>query len=233
MGPIRRTLFVVTFAILLVASLASLSPVGAQEADAPASNTTITVSASGTVTAPPEIAVINLAVVDTNRSAQAAAAAVGDSVTRLRERLTAANISDEAARTTSFTIQPVEDENGTVRYRAVHRLELRVPADDAGSVVDTAIAGGATEVDGVQFTLSPETREALRTQALQSALSAARTDAAAIADAIGVEVRSVQSVSTSGDGEGPISVEATRTGTTFEPGPVSVTASVTVTYRAQ
>lgn len=232
MGLIRRYLFVVTFAVILVASLASLSPVGAQDADAPASNTTITVSASGVVTAPPEVAVIDLAVVDTDRSAQAAAAAVGDRVTRLRERLTAANVSDEAIRTTSFTIQPVEDENGTVRYRVVHRLGLRVPADDAGPVVDTAIESGATEVDGVQFTLSAETRDALRTQALQSALSAARTDADAIADAIGVEVRSVQSVSTSGDGVGPVFVEATRDGTAFDPGPVSVTASVSVTYGA-
>lgn len=232
MGLLRRYLFVVTIAILLVASLASLSPVGAQEADAPASNTTITVSATGEVTAPPEIAVIDLAVTDTNRSAQAAAATVGDRVSRLRERLTAANVSGDAVRTTSFTIQPIEDENGTVRYQAVHRLEVRVPVDDAGPVVDTAIEGGATEVGSVQFTLSAETREELRTQALQSALSAARTDADAIADAIGVEVRSVQSVSTSGDGVGPVFVESTRAGTTFDPGPVSVTASVTVTYQA-
>jgi len=225
----------ILFVGVALAGAVTLSTVdaGAQETNETESNVTITVDATGTTSAAPDLAVINVAVESSADSADAAREGVADNVTEMRETLSEANISDDQIRTTYFFIQTERDDNGTVTYRAVHGFELRVPVDDAGSAVDTAVAGGATHVDGVQFTLTEETNRELRGDALESALDNARADADVIASATDVEVRTVKSVRTGDGGIGPVFAEATaRDGTTFDPGPVTVTAYVTVTYEA-
>ncbi|WP_435074025.1 SIMPL domain-containing protein [Halorubrum sp. HHNYT27] len=229
----------ITIAILIVvlvfAGAVTLSTVGAgaQETNETESNVTITVGATGTTSAAPDLAVINIAVESSADSADAARGQVADNVTEMREALTEANISDDQIRTTYYYIQTERDDNGTVTYRAVHGFELRVPVDNAGSVVDTAIAGGATHVDGVQFTLTEETSRELRSEALESALDNARADADVIASATGVEVQTVKSVQTGDGGIGPVFAgDGSRDETVFDPGPVTVTAHVTVTYEA-
>lgn len=227
---IATLLFVVL--VLTGAVMFSTVGAGAQEADDTESNVTITVGATGTANAQPDLAVISVAVEASAPSADAARTAVAENVSGMRDALTGANVSDDQIRTTYFTIQ-TERENGTVTYRAVHGFELRVSVDDAGSVVDAAVDGGATRVDGVQFTLSGETARELRSDILEDALTSARADADAIASATSVEVQSVTSVETTDGGVGPVFAEQTRDGTTFDPGPVTVTAHVTVTYRAR
>lgn len=206
---------------------------GAQEASDAGSNVTITVGATGTVSAPPDLAVIGVAVGSSASSADVARAAVADNASEMREALSEANVSDDQIRTTHFNIPTERDDNGTVTYRATHRFELRVPVDEAGSVVDASVAGGATRVDGVQFTLAGETSRELRYDAMEEALANARTDADVIASETDVEVQTVTSVETADGGVGPVFAEAARgDGTTFDPGPVTVHAHVTVTYSA-
>lgn len=110
---------------------------------------------------------------------------------------------------------------------------MRVPVTDAGSITDVAVTSGATRVDGVQFTLAEETSQELRNSALEEALTSARTDADVIASATGIEVQAVRSVETVDGSVGPVFVEDARDdGTIFDPGPVTVTAHVSVTYEA-
>jgi len=197
------------------------------------SSVTITVGATGTASAAPALAVIDVAVEASADSADAARAGVANNVSGMREALTEANVSDDQIRTTYFFVQTERDGDGNTSYYAVHGFELRVPVDDAGSVVDAAVAGGATRVDGVRFTLSEETNRELRGDALASALDNARADADAIASATGVDVRTVRSVQTGDGGIGPVFAEdAPEDGTAFDPGPVTVIAHVTVTYEA-
>lgn len=227
---------VVLFVVLAFAGAVTLSTVGtdAQETSETESNVMITVGATGTTNAAPDLAVIDIAVVSSADSADGARDQVADNVSEMRETLSEANISDDQIRTTHFFIQTERDDNGTITYRAVHGFELRVPVDNAGSVVDTAVAGGATHVDGVRFTLSEETSSELRSEALESALDNARADADVIASATGVEVQTVKSVQTGDGGIGPVFAEdASGDGTVFDPGPVTVTAHVTVTYEAR
>ena len=229
----RGIAITILFAGLVLAGAATLSAAGAQEADDAGSNMTITVGATGTTSAPPDLAVIDVAVEASASSADAAREAVAENVSEMRDGLTEANVSDDQIRTTHFVIQTERDDNGTVTYRAIHGFELRVPVDDAGSVVDTAVARGATRVDGVRFTLTEETSRELRNDALEQALANARTDADVIAGATGAEVQAVTSVETGDGGVDPVFAEADRgAGTTFDPGPVTVTAHVTVRYEA-
>lgn len=224
-------------AILLVLALAgaamfSMTDAGAQEAVAAGSNVTITVGATGTSSAPPDLAVVDVAVEASASSADAARSTVAESAAGMRDALAGVNVSDDQIRTTHFVTRTERDDE-TVTYRATHGFELRVPVDDAGSVVDTAVAGGATRVDGVRFTLAGETVRELRSDAIEEALLSARTDADVVASATGSEVTAVRSVQTTDGGVAPVLSEAGRgDGTTFEPGPVTVTAHVTVTYAA-
>lgn len=226
---------VVLVVVMAFAGTATLSTVGAgaQETNETGSNVTITVDATGTTSAAPDLAVVDVAVEASAGSADAARAAVADNVSEMRAALTEAGVSDDRIRTTYFFIQTEREDNGTVTYRASQGFELRVPVDEAGPVVDAAVAGGATRVDGVQFTLTEETRRELRSDALEAALDNARADADVIASATGVDVRTVNAVETGGGDIGPVFAEAAREdGTTFDPGPVTVTAQVTVTYEA-
>lgn len=229
----------ITIAILCVVMAftggATLSAVGAtaQEADETGSDVTITVGATGTTSATPDLAVVNIAVESSADSADTARDEVANNVSEMREALSEANISDDQIRTAYYFIQTERDDNGATTYRAVHGFELRVPVDNAGSVVDTAVAGGATHVDGVRFTLSEESSRELRSDALESALNNARADADVIANVTGVEVQAVKSVQTGNGGTAPVFEEdAPGDGTVFDPGPVTVVSHVTVTYEA-
>ena len=232
LGIGTTTILSIVLAFTVAAML--LAPgAGAQEAGDAGSNMTITADATGTVSAPPDLAVIYVAVEASADSADAARATVANKVSEMREALDEANVSDDQIRTTYFNMQTERDDDGIDSYRATHGFELQVPVDDAGSVVDTSVAGGATRVHGVQFTLTEGTSRELRNDALRGALTNARADANAIASASGVEVQAVKSVETGDGGVSPVFTEATRGDqTTFDPGAVTVTAHVTVTYIA-
>jgi len=188
------------------------------------------------VTAPPDLAVVDVAVTATAPTADVARGRVADNVSRLRAGLADANVTRDRLRTTSFSLVAVR-ENGTTVYRATHDLELRVPVDDAGAVVDAAVGNGADRVDGVQFTLADDTRRTLRHRAIERALANARADADVVANATGVTVTGLSAVHTSAVGPVPYAVTGTAArgaaATSFEPGPVTVTATVSVTYRAR
>lgn len=231
-NPLR--IATILFVVLSLTGAATLSTTGAgaQEADTDGSNVTITVGATGTVSAPPDLAIIDVAVEGSADSAEAARASVANNSSEMRAALTAANVSDEQIRTTYYIIQTERDDNGTITYHATQGFELRVPVDDAGSVVDAAVSGGATRVDGVQFTLAEETIRELRNDALEEAVANARSDADVIATATGVQVQSVMAVNTADGSVEPVFTEADRgDGTMFDPGPVTVSAHVSVTYR--
>jgi uncharacterized protein YggE len=200
----------------------------------------IGVSATGRVSAEADLAVVRVSVTATEDTAEAARAAVAADSERMRTALRDAGVADDAVRTTNYAIYPQYDYRSEEReltgYRAVHAYTVEVAPDRAGDVVDVAVGNGASTVDGVIFTLSEEVRADLRSQALTEAMTTARADADAIAAAADLSVTGVREASTVADyGYAPVyrAAESDAGGsTTFEPGPVTVTAMVQVTYAA-
>lgn len=203
-----------------------------------AGNSTVTVGASATVEAAPDLAVVTVAVEATADSAEAARAAVAEDAERMRAALRESGVPDGNVSTAAFDVRPQYDHRGDERelvgYRAVHAYRVEVAPDRAGEVIDVAVGNGATSVSGVSFTLSDEARQELREEALTAAVENARADAETVAAATGTTLGEVRTVSTSNDGGGPGPVYETRAdaggSTTVEPGTVSVSASVTVVY---
>lgn len=223
----------VLVALMLVGG-ATLSTAGAQDTGIQSSsNVTLTISATGTTSAPPDLAVVDIAVEASGNSADAVRGMVADNVSQLRDAIEEENVTDDQIRTTHFVIHTERDENGTITYHAVHGFEIRVAVDEAGSVVDAAVDSGATRVDSVRFTLTEETRRELRSGALEAAVTNAKFDAEVLANATGSEIIAIRSIETADVGIGPVVTEAASSDdTTFDPGPVTITAHVTVIYEA-
>jgi uncharacterized protein YggE len=110
--------------------------------------------------------------------------------------------------------------------------------DEVGSLIDTAIAAGATRANFVNFNLRDDSKA--RSNAIAEACKDAQLKANAAAQALGLRVKRVTRVTSVGDfrpepvgysGSFQASVVGTRTPIT--PGEVNVPASVTVTYELE
>ncbi|GGL34624.1 hypothetical protein GCM10009037_17800 [Halarchaeum grantii] len=220
------------------APAATAAPQNAQNA------TTIDVSASGSASAEPDTAVVSVAVVATADSADAARAAVATNASTLRDALADAGVAADDVETTTYRVteRTTRAPDGTTSsegYEAVHGFAVTVDDPDrAGDVLDAAVAGGANRVNGVRFTLSEETRADLRTQAIESAMSDARTQASAAATAENLTVTGLRSASVGGGYGVPVAYTSAGDSaggsarTAVDGAPVSVTVSVQATYTA-
>lgn len=228
--------------VLLSGCLAPLQTDGGSDDGAAAGPATISATGSGEVTAEADLAVISVSVTATADSADDARRQVAEDAERMRQALRDAGVSDDAVETVSYRVEPEYDHSGNspevVGYRAVHTFSVEVEPGRAGEVVDVAVGNGADRVDGVAFTLTDETRADLRQRAIENAVDAARADAETMASASNLTLGDVRSLSTDG-GSQPFhydrAVAETAAGgsTSFEPGPVTVTATVSVTYEAE
>ena len=237
-----RTVHALLLAVLLVTAGCLGTTVGAQSDGNGAANETrtIDVAATGTASAAPDLAVLNVAVEARADTADAAREQVAADVATMREALSEFGIPDDAVRTTAFHVGPEynyrDGGRELVGYRAYHAFEIETGVDEVGDVIDVAVGNGASQVQGVRFTLTDETRSELREEALTEAVESARADAETIASASGVSLGQLHSASTSNVGYPrpiPYAAEASDGGgasTVVEPGPVEVTANVQVSY---
>lgn len=244
----RRMIFgtVAIAALVLLAGCSAPLQTTATGATTSGSAPTISTTGNGEVSTEADVAVLTVAVMAREDTANAAREAVAADAERMRSALLDAGVAEDAITTQNYRINPRMDgfrEGGDreiTGYEAVHTYRIETTPDNAGTVVDTAVGNGASQVYGVYFTLSDERRAELRAEALEQAMDDARTDADTIASAAGLTVTGVQSASTGG-GYSPIyesrAVAADAGGaggvpTQFDAGPVTVTANVQVTYTA-
>jgi len=240
-----RTIHALLLAVLLVTAGCLGTTAGAQSDGSGAANETrtIDVSATGTASADPDLAVVNVAVEARADTADAAREQVATDVESMREALREFGVPDDAIQTTGFHVGPEynyrDGGRELVGYRAYHAFEIETGVEEVGDVIDVAVGSGASQVQGVRFTLTEETRSELREEALSEAVSNARTDAETIASAAGVSLGQLHSASTANVGYPrpvPYAAEASDGGggsTVVEPGPVEVTANVQVSYEIQ
>lgn len=198
----------------------------------PESGTTISVSAAGTVSAQPDSAVVRVAASATAANASGATQALAANASTLRGALVDAGIPRDAVRTTDFQVFERRDEDGDVVYVARQAFAVTVSnTADVGRVIDVAVANGATDVFGVEFQLSAERRRALRERAIGLAVADAREQAAAAAASANLTLGGVRSIAV-GDGSVTPLVERAAADTDIDVSPVTVTATVQVTYNA-
>jgi uncharacterized protein YggE len=195
---------------------------------------TVSVTGTGTVTADPDEAVLRLAATERADNASRATAALAERVAGLRGALAEAGVDRESVRTTEFQVfRDRREESTTFLARQGFSVTVDDP-EDVGRVIDRAIAGGATDVFGVEFALSPDRSERLRERALARAVADARATATVLATETDLRLERVLSVSTAGDRfPGPVERTVLDAGTDVDVSPIVVSATVEVTYGAR
>jgi uncharacterized protein len=195
----------------------------------------ITVSGAGKVRAVPDVADVGLGVSVTARNARAARAAADAQTARLLDALERRGVAAADVQTSQVTLTPVYGSRGNnvVGYTATNAVTARIrDLDAAGAIIAAASTAGANTMSGPTFTVSDQ--QATYERALNAAVADARSHAEAIAEAGGVTLGELRSITESGDGV-PIPLEADAKSalaarTPIEPGTVEVEARVSATF---
>lgn len=93
--------------------------------------------------------------------------------------------------------QPPEcnPKNEITGYTAHNSVTVTLDADeDIGSVIDGAVAAGATNVNGASFFVSTERQEEIRSSLIKEAIDNARSRADKAAEAVNMEITGVKSI---------------------------------------
>lgn len=219
------------------------------------SRRSIVVSKSGTAEAEPDLAVLDVGVEVTDETAQTVRDELATRSDALLDALLAFGIDEDDVTTSQYYIRERIDERRMreedvepesreeaedfVYYQGVHAFRVEVhEVDDAGAVVDTAVDAGASRIGRIEFTLSDGRREELREQALEEAIQTASSEADFVADQVDATVVEVEMVDTSGGRVSPVherveydvAADDAAPATEFQPGDVTVSASVTIKY---
>jgi uncharacterized protein YggE len=236
----KHRIAILTALVLLIALLAMIGTVSAADTS---TDRTITASGTGSVIGTPDRAQISLAVETENADVKAAQAENAAIMTKVMDALIAAGIPRDALKTTGYNIYPMYDDIKfpAQKIKAYHVSNtLTVTLHDVsrtGEVIDIGVANGINQANSIRFLLSDEQAQVLRTGALKEATARAAADAQTVATALGVNITAVKTVDVGG-GYTPIlfqnyarsDMAPVGASTPIQPGDVTVTATVTVTY---
>lgn len=172
-------------------------------------STVLSISGQGRSTRKPDVASFSAGVVTTGKTAGEALAANSTAMTKVFRALKSAGIADRDIQTSNLSINPVYGS----RPRNVDPLEQEVPPiigyrasntvmvkqrklDQYGKVIDTLISAGANQVNGPNFQMD-DPEDALD-EARRDAMAKTRERAQLYANAAGLKVRRILSISESG-----------------------------------
>ncbi len=220
--------------------------VSAQVAQTPAaSGQGITVMGTGQASGTPDMVTISVGVQTQNQSVQQA---VNDNATQMNALLAAVKalgVADKDIRTSNYSVslqQPpvipspqgkTTPEGGTLTYMVNNQVDITLhDISKLATLLDKVVASGANNIFGVTFGISDPSK--LQETARSLAVQDATTRAQSLAKLEGVTLGSVLNISENGASPLPVPMFASGLGaggsTPIQPGQLSVTESLTVTY---
>ena len=205
---------------------------------------TISVSGAGEVLVPADIAIVSLGVNARDKDVLSAQETVNSAIADVRDALLEAGVAQEDINTGYINLYAVYDYDGdqeqVVAYNADSTLAIRVTdMEKVGEVIDTAFHAGANTLDGISFSAS-DIKDA-SADALREAVSDAKVKAEVLAEASGLEISGIESItenntySYDGGLRNNFSVKNevgsdTATPTYVQAAKLTVSATVTITY---
>jgi uncharacterized protein YggE len=232
-----RTALAATALLTAGAALAEPAPVSSTP-------TTLTVAAEGRVTRAPDIAEVSGGVVT---SAPTAAAAMAENTVRMNAVVAAvkkAGIADRDIQTTGLNLQPqyrYADNQPPVLtgYQVTNTVSLRLrKLVEAGRLLDTLVGVGANQIGGPNF--SVDAADEALDEARVAAVKMARTRAQLYAQAAGLRIKRIVSISESGaiePGPRPMMVMARavrmEAAPMVAPGEVALGVNVTMVFELE
>lgn len=215
---------------------ASVSGTNAQSADLRSSAqqgyqqpSTINVTGVGQVSLAPEMAYVYIGV---QSQAENVAQALNDNNTKaqaIAQALRELGIEEKDIQTSSFNIYPqqqfgptgevtstVYNVNNTV-YVTVRNLDI------LGQMLDVTVRAGANSINGINFDVSQESKDKAVADARKLAVDSARAQAQALADAAGVTLGSLQTMSAYTTGQ-PVQIYEAKGGFAMDASQVPISA---------
>ena len=168
----------------------------------PIAGTRLDISATGTVSRVPDLAIISAGVVTRATTASGAIADNATRMARVRAALKRAGIADRDIQTSSINLNPdyrYQDGQPPVLtgYQASNNVSIRFrDIRNSGRILDALVAEGANQINGPTLTIDKP--EAAYDEARGSALAVGRARAELYARGLGMRVVRLLSVSESG-----------------------------------
>ncbi|GAB5038487.1 SIMPL domain-containing protein [Bartonella henselae] len=225
---------------MIALTLLAASPITHAE-ESKMKNATITVTATGENQATPDMAIINLAVVTQDKTAQKALADNNKSMNDIINAFKNNGIQANDLQTSGLSIyqsnpnKDHEKKNNGIVYHVSNSLTVRIrDLSNAGKIFDQAMALGVNSVHGITFTnanTKPFYQEA-RKKAIAEAIEKAKT----IAEAADLKLGKIIKINENDDNyySRPHlmskAVNANYTDTTFSSGELNYSVSVTIVF---
>lgn len=196
-------------AMTLIIWAGQILPAAAEQAQ----SRKLTVSAAGTVTAEPDIAIVSLGVVNEAKTARAALNANTKSMGKLIDELVNQGIAKKDLQTSNFSVQPryiypKRSSDGQQRpprivgYTVSNQLTAIVrELDKLGDVLDKAVSTGSNQINNLRFSIDKP--GPLRDEARKRAVKRAIAKAKLLAEAAGVTLGPIMTMSESGGSRPP------------------------------
>ncbi len=207
---------------------------------------TVTVTGTATFTVEADTAVLSIGVESQAADASEASRQNANAVAAVRKALTEAGIPEDDIRTNYFyvnTLYRYDEATGTSvvsGYAVSNSLSVTVrDITRVGEIIDIALKSGANSCDGISYSSSSED---LNDEALMAAVREARRKAALVAEAAGLQLGDVISITENtstyvgvnyarAKGAAMDTEEAEADyGTSITPGRLTFSATVTVTF---
>ena len=191
-------------AAMLAGAAAIAAPAAAQDVALvrPAIGTRLDISATGTVSRVPDLAIISAGVVTKSTTATGAIADNATRMERVRAALKRAGIADKDIQTSSINLNPDYryDNNQPpvlTGYQASNNVSVKFrDIRNSGKILDALVAEGANQINGPSLTIDKP--EGAYDEARVKAIAAGRARAELYARALGMHVVRLVSVSEGG-----------------------------------
>ncbi len=154
---------------------------------------TLTVSGEGMVMIPTTLTQVQLGVEVQGKTADEVQQEAARRTNAVIELLRSRNV--EKLETTGIRLNPVysyaNDRQQLTGYSATNTVSFRLPTEKVGSLMDDAVAAGATRIDGISFIAGDAEIAAAQQQALKLATQNAEQQANAVLNALNLTRREI------------------------------------------
>ncbi|WP_158059318.1 SIMPL domain-containing protein [Halorussus halophilus] len=205
---------------------------------------TITTGATGETQAPPDEAIVQFDAKAVEPDVLSARRVVAEQSGELRTALAEVGISEERIKTAQFRVTQRRPHSGPetnrdpdeLPYKGRESLVVTLHDLDAvGDVLSAAVEKAGVEIDTVSFGFQTETKRELEREALTDAATTARQKAEAAADAEGLTVEGVVSMTTGEDVQprrtaAGLGAEVATQSAAPSSGPLDVSVALEATY---
>lgn len=201
--------------LVLLGSIFAVAPAVAQHDDADQS--TVTVTGEGTVTTPPDQAVVRFGVVTQEPTAEEARTRNATAAKNAMNAVRALDVPDEKMRMESLRIRPEyeyndeENKRELIGYEATRKVVVEVARLEVlPQLVADVVQGGANRLDEIDYQLSD--RSQFRNEALRKAAQTAQEKAQLLAETLEASLGPVHTVREQNFSYGQSQPRLSRTG---------------------